>query len=113
MEDELQELYEDEFSVPADVVAAMRPEEKLAHGARLLETLSLAYGVSLDSHGPGLNTIDDLDQYAPAALLQARRRADVRTELGGVSRAVLGTHRGPTSPSGQQKGPGSGAFRSG
>lgn len=41
--------------MPPAMVAAFEPEQRLIYVARLLETLALMYGVSLDWHGPGLN----------------------------------------------------------
>ena len=70
LEDEVWERWGgDEFYVPAEVVAAFEPEERLIYVARLLETLALAYGVSLNSHGAGLNPLG----YGPtpAGLLRA------------------------------------------
>ncbi len=53
-DEELEEAVEarwgDEFSVPLEVVAALKPGHKLAYLGRLIITLALSYGVSLDAH---------------------------------------------------------------
>lgn len=69
LEDEVWERWGgDEFYVPAEVVAAFEPEQRLAYVARLLETLTIAYGVAL-THEPGLNFFDRTP--SPARLLRA------------------------------------------
>jgi hypothetical protein len=58
----------DEFAVPAEVVADLSPEWRLAYVARLLRSLAMAYGVSTDWEGR--LPVTEEDKNSPAGLLR-------------------------------------------
>ena len=73
-EDELGPLYEQEgwseFDLPTEVVEALRPHQKLAYVARLLRSLAMAYGVSVDYGRLPHVVVGQDDRNSPATLLR-------------------------------------------
>jgi hypothetical protein len=57
-----------EYTLPADIIEAMEPEEKLAYVARLLRSLAIMYGVSADIRPKPHVLVGEHDDNSPAAL---------------------------------------------
>jgi hypothetical protein len=60
----------DEFSLQADTVEEMSPEERLCYVARLLRSLALHYGVSAEFGGARTGLVGEASATSPAALLR-------------------------------------------